>query len=142
MKRFFFLLGLALFGIVLSGCNSAHNATVDASLDSQFVLSPGQSASIPTESMNIKFIGVTQDSRCPTGVQCVQAGNVSCNVEITQYGTANRVLLTEAGGPGASQAYASQNYTLVFNISPYPEAGKTISKKDYRLSMTISKLGQ
>ena len=138
LKRFSFLLCLVLLIPLLSGCGD----TVKASLDSQFTLSPGQSVNIAGESMDIKFIGITQDSRCPTGVECIQAGNVSCNIDITQNGSRNHILLTETGGPGASQGYMSQKYMLVFNISPYPEAGKTISKSDYRLSMTVSKLGQ
>ena len=91
LKRFCFLLVLVLLIPVLSGCSNP----LKASLDTQFTLSPGQTARIDSESMNIKFIGETQDSRCATGVECIRAGDVSCDIEITKDGTKNPITLTD-----------------------------------------------
>ena len=136
LKRFSILLGLALLLPLLSGCSNP----INASLNSQFVLAPGQSARITGKSMDLKFIGVTQDSRCATGVDCIWAGQVSCDVEITKDGTRNSVTLTDSAGSGLTTGYTFQNYKIAFVVSPYPKAGKTIAKSDYRLSITISEL--
>ena len=138
LKRFSFLFGIVLFMPLLSGCSSS----LKASLNSQFTLAPGQNAHIDSESMNIKFISVTGDSRCANGVVCVWAGQVSCDVVITKDGTENSVTLTDSAGSGHLDGYTFQNYKIVFSVSPYPEAGKTIVKGDYRLSMTVSKLAR
>ena len=138
MKRIYLLFSLILLITLLSGCRNS----IEAFLGSQFTLSPGQSARIESESMIIKFIGETQDSRCPTGVECIRAGDVSCNVEITKDGIKNPITLTDSAGSGATEGYTFQNYKILFSVSPYPEAGKTIAKNDYRLSLTVTKLGQ
>ena len=137
MKRIYLLLGLVLLIPLLSGCSSP----MKASLDSQFTLAPGQSARITSESMTIKFIGETQDSRCPTGVECIWAGQVICNIELTKDGNKNQVTLTESAGSGLATGYTFQNYKITFAVSPYPVVGKTIAKGDYRLSLTVSKSG-
>lgn len=137
-KRFCLLAGLVLGIALLSGCSGA----LKASLDSGFTLFVGRTARITSESMEIKFISVTEDSRCPTGVECIQAGQVSCDVEITKDGSKSRVLLTQTGltdGPGE---YIYQGYRIVFEVSPYPEAGKEIAKSDYLLWLTVNKSAQ
>ena len=135
VKTIFFSAGFSVIDTSIIRLQQHFNA----SLNSQFTLAPGQSARIASESMNIKFIGVTQDSRCPTGVECIRAGRVSCDVEITKDGTENSVTLTDTPDQ-VFRGYTFQNYKIVFSVSPYPEAGKTIAKSDYRLSMTVSKL--
>jgi hypothetical protein len=135
LRRFCFLLSLALGIALLSGCSSA----LKAFPGSEFTLSMGQNARIASESMEIKFIAVTEDSRCPKNVQCIQAGKVSCDVEISKDGTKGNILLTQTGLTDNSGEYTYPNYAIVFDVSPYPEAGKQISSGDYRLSLTVSK---
>jgi hypothetical protein len=138
MRRINLLLILVLCTSLLAGCSSS----IKASLDNQFTLAPGQSARIASESMTIKFIGVTADSRCATGVECIRAGDVICGVEITKDGILNSVTLTDTAGSGMTEGYVFQNYTIVFSVSPYPVASKTIAKADYRLTLKVSKSGQ
>jgi hypothetical protein len=133
MRRIYLLLGLILLIPVLSGCSNA----VTAPLDSEFVLSPGQIAHISGESMDIKFIGVTADSRCPNGVQCIQAGVATCETQITKDNVKTQLFLGEVGTMVNNTPF--QNYTLTFHVLPYPEAGKKIAKGDYRLYLTVSK---
>jgi hypothetical protein len=124
MKRLFCLLGLVLFLLPLAGCKG----TIDANLDS--------------EKMYVKFIGITQDSRCATGVECIRAGDVSFSIEISQNGVKSPATLTITGGQNSSMAFVSQTYTLTASVTPYPTAGKTIKKGDYRLLLSVNKSGQ
>jgi hypothetical protein len=132
-KRLCLFLIMVLGASLLSGCSGA---VKKASLDSEFTLSVGQSARIESESMDIKFIGVTADSRCATGVVCVRAGDVTCEVEIVKNGISNRITLTQ---PSPSDDNTFENYFFMIAVSPYPEAGKQIDKNDYRLKITITK---
>jgi hypothetical protein len=50
-------------------------AAVQVSLDQPFRLRIGQSATLPGTGITLTFDGVTEDSRCPTDVTCVWAGN-------------------------------------------------------------------
>jgi hypothetical protein len=136
IKRFSFLLAMVMMITLLSGCGSS----LKASLNSQFTLAPGQSARIDSEGMDIRFIGVTEDSRCAKGVECIWAGQVSCAVEITKNNIKNSITLTDSAGSGTSTGTDFQNYHITFSVSPYPVAGQTIQKGDYRLSLTVSQI--
>jgi hypothetical protein len=136
LKKYFFLLSFVLLIPLLSCCANV----AKASLNSHFTLAPGQTVRIQSESVDIKFIGVTGDSRCPKGAECIWAGQVSCAVEITKNKIINQVTLTDSAGSGASTGQDFQNYQILFSVTPYPEIGKTISKNDYRLLLTVSQL--
>ena len=136
MKIFLFLVSLLLLIPLSVGCTG----TTKVSLNSPFTLAPGQSARIESEKMDIKFIDVTQDSRCPAVVECFATGQVSCAVEITKFNIQNQITLTDSAGSGASTGQDFQNYQILFSVSPSPVAGKTIAKSDYRLSLTVSQL--
>jgi hypothetical protein len=143
LKRFFLLMSLVLIVTAMAGCSSP----LQTALGSEFTLSVGQSAHFAYEAMYIKFVNVTEDSRCPKGVQCIQAGRVSCDVEITKVSTKrvvtkDRILLTQTGLTDSSGAYAYQSYTIIFDVLPYPEKGKQIAKGDYRLTMAMTMLGK
>ncbi|MDO8473111.1 MAG: hypothetical protein Q7T05_04760, partial [Dehalococcoidia bacterium] len=107
------------------------------SLGQQFELIPGQIASITGESLKVRFVEIVADSRCPTGVQCIWAGEVSCLVEIDYSGTTSRIVLTQGGSGPATTGF--NKYEIAFGVQPYPEAGKQIDKAAYRLQLTISK---
>ena len=112
---------------------------LEVRLGQEFQLSPGRQALIADEDLVVEFVRVTQDSRCPTGVVCIQAGQVVCVVNLKQAGSINQVTLTEIGGSSqASQDY--HNYHFVFNVLPYPEAGKDIHFENYKLVLKITRL--
>lgn len=106
-------------------------------LGQTFTLAPGQAASIQGEQLRIRFLEVVTDSRCPTGVTCIWAGEVSSLVDVTFDDATFRRVLTQ---PGSGQGKADfENYEITFEVQPYPEAGKQISKEDYRLSLEVDK---
>ena len=125
---------LALF--LVAGCQPNE---IEASLGQEFNLAIGQSALVTGEELKIRFIEVINDSRCPTGVVCIWEGQVSCLVEITYNESLNRLVLTQPGLSGQSSETDFKEYQITFNVKPYPEAGKKIPDRDYRLEMVITK---
>jgi hypothetical protein len=109
-------------------------------LNVPFTLAPGQTARIESEGMDIRFVNVTGDSRCPQGVECIWAGQVTCAMEITKNNILNQVTLTDSAGSGASTGQDFQNYQILFSVTPSPVAGQTTAGNDYRLTMTVSQL--
>ena len=84
-------------------------------------------------------VPVKGESRCPRDVTCIWAGRVSCMVTLTDNDSSYRMVLTE---PGLTDRYTSETYEayhLAFHVEPYPEAGKNISKEEYRLLLIVSK---
>ena len=127
---------LTLLMLTLSAC--ANDRVIKASLDKEFSLAIGQTAKISGENLTIKLTDVTNDSRCPQGVTCVWAGEVTCALDITLNGKIEsyQLVVSGAGGVGGK---TYQNYYLNGNVEPYPKQGVEITKTDYRMKMTVSK---
>jgi hypothetical protein len=137
LTRFLFPIG-ALFAIVLLAAGCSGQTTSHASLGKEISLAIGESADIPEERFNVKFVDVTEDSRCPKGVTCIWAGQVTCAIEVAINGklTGQKLTVT-GGGPAVSQPV--DGYLFAFTVEPYPEAGRQIARADYRLKLTVTK---
>jgi len=120
------------------GCSGAP-ADVQANIGQEVSLSPGQTVVIQGEQLKIKFLEVVNDSRCPSGVECFWQGEANCLVEITLSGSTQQAVLTQPGLTSEPAEKDSQDYELKFNLEPYPEAGKTIARGDYRLHITVTR---
>jgi hypothetical protein len=111
---------------------------VTASLGEQFTLPAGKSAVITGESLKIKFVEVTGDSRCPTGVQCIQAGDVKCLMLISYLDSQSSLTFTQQGGNEVTTQDFNV-YRITFKVEPYPQTGKQIKPEDYKMVMTMTK---
>lgn len=109
------------------------------SIGDEFSLRIGESASIRGEELQIEFLEVTEDSRCPRGVTCIWEGRVSCLVEITYRGSLDSVVLTEPGLTNFPPEQSFHEYKLAYHIEPYPQVGAEIAENDYQLHLKISK---
>lgn len=56
---------------------------IEAQLDQEFQLSVRQVALIESESLSITFLDVLEDSRCPSDVVCIWAGNAEVELEVS-----------------------------------------------------------
>ena len=78
---------------------------------------------IEEEELQIKFLEVVEDSRCPRGVTCVWEGRVSCMIEITCRESLYRITLTQPGLTDWPTKESFNHYQISFGVEPYPEAG-------------------
>ena len=125
-----------VFLVVLAGCARPELGT-EVRLNQSFEMKIGQAVSLAGENLNIKFDDITEDSRCPRGVVCVWAGQVSASLQMTTKEGQEELTLTELGSSPDTTVY--RQYKINHQVTPYPEAGKAINKADYRLQLTISK---
>jgi len=122
--------------IPLSGCSKP---TVDeVTLGREFTLAVGQSVAVAGENLQLKFVEVISDSRCPTGATCIWAGEASSLIEITDSASTYRKVLSEPGSSSPTKADFT-GYEVMFNLLPYPVLGKETKAKDYRLQLIVSK---
>ena len=137
-----FALSVAMAVAIILLSPACASAPAEARLGQQFSLSIGQSASISGEDLQIKFLEVIEDSRCPKDVVCVWAGRVSGLVEITKDGSPYRMVLTQPGLSGDSAREIYREYQLAFRVEPYPQAGRPIPKDAYRLVLVVTRRSQ
>ena len=134
-----FMLVSMVSALVLIGCSSANSADIQTSLNQQFTLPIGKTASVSGENLYLKFLAVTGDSRCPSGAQCIWAGEAACSVEIKYNGQTSDIVLTAPGLTPDNNQNILNHYELNFQLAPYPELGKQISNSEYKLLLRISK---
>jgi hypothetical protein len=138
MNKYLIFLVLTI-SLVLSGSCSNQSSDITANPGDEINLGAGQTAAINGEPLKLKFIEVTSDSRCPTGVTCIWAGEVKCTLEITYKERVELQTLVQSGGSPDFAEINYKEYRIDFNVQPYPEAGKEIPKSDYLLKVKVTK---
>ena len=140
MKKLFLAVPtlLILAAVMLAPACAA--ADVKVNPGQEFQLKVGDKVSVSGEDLAIQFVRVTQDSRCPTGATCIQAGQVDCEVYLTQEGHIYLVTLTQLGSSTQNVA-ENLGYRFVFNVLPYPELGKDNHFEDYTLVLKVTRAG-
>jgi len=133
MKKITLLLILAIL-FMLSGCDNP--VAVNVKLNEEFKLKVGQNAKLQNESLRIKFVAVTEDSRCPLIYRCDSPGNaaVALTIQKDNYVPAIDTLNT--------YSYPRTNWYLGYKIDlaelePYPQDYTPIPKLDYVATFVI-----
>jgi len=113
-----------IFALVLTACGTS----TEPKLGENFDIRLGTTIEIPDDSTHVKFTDVTSDSRCPTGAQCVWAGEAVVQFTV---GSNQQVSLTlGADASKATVIVGMRQFTLVA-LKPYPKVNESIAKGDY-----------
>ena len=97
--------------------------TIQAEVGREFDIAVGQEAKLQGSNVVIRFRGVTNDSRCPSDVQCVWAGNAVAGFDLSGAGQSDASLNTTLDPK--SVRYAGYTIALV-GLKPTPKSGSTI----------------
>ena len=138
VKKGLLILAVIIAGLMITGCSS-RAVEGGVRLGEEFSLSIGQKAAIRGENLQITFLEVLEDSRCPKDVTCIWEGRATSVVSIVSNNT-TEIELSEPGLTVSPYQYTFRDYWITFHLLPYPEVGKEISKEQYRLTMSVNKL--
>jgi hypothetical protein len=136
-KLTLFLALVAIALCIVPACSKANPNEIPVSANTNFLLPVGKTALLKGQDLSFKFDSVTTDSRCPTGVICVWAGEARCKMLVTQNGKNQEVILTQSGASADNVQAFIGKYQVSFQLSPYPKAGSPINPQDYTLSMKL-----
>lgn len=130
---------LLLLG-TLVGPSQGPGANTGAPLGEEFRLKIGQRVTIKRQKLSIKFSAVHDESRCPTGVQCVWEGNAGVVVQVSKKNkkVVQAVLNTNASIKPNQLEHSGYNIRLV-GLNPYPKADQPIDPKDYEAVLLVTK---
>ena len=113
-------------------------ADVQTSNVSQFQLKVNQTESLESDTIKVKFLNVTSDSRCPTDVTCVWEGEAKIVVNIIKNGQdLGDFNLTSRAGQN-NQAFDGHQIQIT-KIDPNPISNKKIPLSDYIVTFIITK---
>lgn len=85
--------------------------------------------------ISVTFEGVSEDSRCPGGVQCVWEGNGAIRLTLTGGDETELVILNSALNP---RQVSFGPYLIAFrDLTPYPVSGEPFDPVEYAAHITI-----
>lgn len=114
---------------------------VQAQLDVPFELQFGQEAIIEQDNISVVFTDVTEDSRCPSDVQCIWAGQATIEVSVGVNGEdEGRHELTIGAGESKASATVGQYVIRLAGLEPYLVSTTQIEPEDYVAGLVVSKL--
>ncbi|WP_452220542.1 hypothetical protein [Lacinutrix salivirga] len=101
--------------------------------------------SITVNAVELKFVKVVTDSRCPKNVQCVWAGEVEVLVDVFEDGkkTEQKVLKIPNAMPSTKMLgnlFSSEGLKITgLNVYPYPIHGVEKKNEEYYIQLDIRK---
>ena len=125
--------------VLFSPVVSMAHAQAAAELGKPFELKFGQKASIDSEKIDITFANVTEDSRCPSDVVCIQAGQATIAVSVQVNGTDVGQLMMTVGPKGKDSATFGQYLAKLVKLDPYPVSKVHTAPEDYVATLIVSK---
>ena len=137
MRSSILLLGCVLLAACTSGTEIEPTGTaIELTIDESFVLAPGETAVIAARNMEITFVEVPEDSRCPEDAVCVWAGNALVQLEVVRDGVELAIGLNTTEGP--ESAPVADNLELALEgLGPMPTTPGPIDKGDYRATLRL-----
>lgn len=133
-------LSTGLVAILLIACSefsSKEAPIVFFDFGTPFVLANGQDAHCNSEPLHIRFNRVVGDSRCPSDVVCVWAGEVE--IELLVGDDALLLRLPDDQG-GRSKAFIGDWTFELLEVTPYPVSTNPIPPGQYRAKLLVGKM--
>ena len=145
---------ITLFLLVLPTlitCGSATPSPITGTLASEFTLAPDQTVTLENTDLSIRLIGVSDDQRCPSEIECTMSGPVSLTISVQkdseapvefdlQTFTSNNGRAPEGSFEGIEDRIEYEGYVIqVKSVLPYPaKAFDEIKDSEYRVSFLIT----
>ena len=132
MRMRSFTLALAFLAAV--GCDNPNSPSTP--LNTEFTLARGEGRTIEDTSIEVRFNGVTNDSRCPADAICITGGDAHVNLRVTS-GLATREYVLHTGD---MKPVTHDTLTIhLVEVSPYPFSSRTISPDEYRVKLRVTR---
>jgi hypothetical protein len=130
---------MILYGLVLS-MNFANADQNLARVGQEFTLKVGQQVKFEGTDLLVKFVAVPQDSRCPSNVNCVWAGNAEVAVDLLRDKCTTILTLNTHPRPAASDEGKVGDLRIkLVKLEPYPHTERKISPSDYTATFVVTK---
>jgi hypothetical protein len=130
-----FMLVLCL--VAATACDENSPTTPTVPLNERFTLAIGEAARIDGADIQLQFVEVTGDSRCPADAVCIQGGDALVHVRVMAGGTTAYELHT--GDSTRAAVMHRQVRIALEELQPYPFSSRTIAPNEYRATFTVTR---
>lgn len=112
--------------------------TAFAHTNETITLNVGKQKTAKKSRLKIKFLEVTEDSRCPTGVNCIWAGNAKVKVKIIGARSSKEFEFNTNMGPKGD---TFEGWAITIDeLTLAPHADKPVDPKSYKAKFTVTRL--
>ncbi len=116
---------------------ASNDAPLAVSMDHPFRLAVGERVILGEDSLEIGFIGVSSDSRCPRDVQCIWEGDAAVDLWVlTAAGERIELQLHTTKEPRESVVGA--HVIRLQELEPTPVSTSPIAPEDYLATLTVA----
>lgn len=130
----YLLLSILLVAGYAKGCKD--KGTVN--FDEDFVLAPGDVVRLADSDIYVGFMGVVNESRCPKGVNCIRAGDVTITLATGKDAGRTFEMKLDAGQKGPNKRQLGTYTMELHEVTPYPSADGQIAPEDYRVTLRVT----
>jgi hypothetical protein len=124
-------------GSILAGCAAGGEAPTPAAEQANGLATLALDRRGVVGGVAVTPLKIEEDSRCPTGVQCIQAGTVRLAVRLEDGATRRETVLTLA----QPLELASGRWLTLAAACPYPRHPGTIAPASYRFTFALDRDG-
>ena len=125
---------------ILTSCAQDPIISRKVSVNEQFTIKAGQQVVIKGEKLSVQFSSVQNESRCPTGVQCVWEGNAAISIEVSKKRKKAEQAILNTNTAIQPNEFAYKKYRIkLLRLNPYPRIDEKIEAKDYEAVMIVTK---
>lgn len=116
------------------------STSIYAQKDQEISVKVGETKTASSSGFRVKFVEILEDSRCPTGANCIWAGRARIQIILCpKNGDSITVELATTGGEDQSVDMAGYRIHLV-KLDPHPSAEKAPEEKEYSALFRFEKL--
>ena len=146
MRHIFTLALIAVAGVTVQGCSgtSANEYAGQATrnnappLPATITVAARATADVPSANLRIGFDSVVADSRCPSDVQCIQAGSATVALTITRLsGNMSAQILSLSTITGKDSASAYGQPIRLLRVQPVPVSTSPTAPSTYQIELKV-----
>lgn len=132
-------LALALTSLLsLASCASTGPTAVQDTAR-RIVLAPGESLRLRDFDLTLTFETVVEDSRCPTGADCIREGDAIIRIRINDRATAPAFYRLHTSEAFAREVVHGEVRLRLVALMPHPSAGSIPRPENYRAAFSIGR---
>jgi hypothetical protein len=119
-------------------CARSTPPTTVVGVDQDVVLTPRNVVAIANSDLRLSFERVSADSRCPSDVVCVWAGNATAHIRVTNDGQVPREFAINSTTAPMDASFDGFHLKFV-SLTPVPVSTAQIDPKAYRLTVRLER---